>query len=113
MVFSFLVELVLTHVSGVSPVQGDSGGPLMTKSNSQWVQAGVVSFGTGCGLRGFPGVYTRVSNYNSWINSQISSNQPGVVLVNATSTSGGSRLVSLSVAVLSFLPLLFSLFVLS
>lgn len=100
--FSFLVELVLTHVSGVSPVQGDSGGPLMIKSNSQWVQAGVVSFGNGCGLRGFPGVYTRVSNYNSWINSQIS-------LVNATSTSGGSRLVSLAVAMLSFL----SLFVLS
>lgn len=104
-----------THLFGVSPVQGDSGGPLMTKSNTQWVQGGVVSFGTGCGLRGFPGVYTRVSMYESWIKSQISSNQPGFVDPTNTSASvsGDVRLVSLSVAILSFLPLFFSLFVLS
>uniref|UniRef100_A0A8C6TPC4 Peptidase S1 domain-containing protein n=1 Tax=Neogobius melanostomus TaxID=47308 RepID=A0A8C6TPC4_9GOBI len=41
--------------------QGDSGGPLVVKKGSNWVQAGVVSFGYECARRNKPGVYTEVS----------------------------------------------------
>ncbi|XP_039679629.1 trypsin-like [Perca fluviatilis] len=91
---------------GKDSCQGDSGGPLVTKVGSVWVQIGIVSFGDGCAQPGYPGVYTRVSQYTSWINSQTN----GTFATSATST----HLVSLSAPLLlSFLPILFSLFVLS
>ena len=44
--------------------QGDSGGPLLNKDG---VQVGIVSYGKGCGERGIPGVYSRVSYAADWI----------------------------------------------
>ncbi|XP_041960242.1 prostasin-like isoform X1 [Alosa sapidissima] len=59
------------------PCNGDSGGPMVSKQVSVWIQSGVVSFGfQSCDE---PAVFTRVSRYESWINSQISTNQPGFV----------------------------------
>jgi trypsin len=48
---------------------GDSGGPLLDKTTGK--QVGVVSFGKGCGEVDYPGVYTRVSTYTSWIHDRI------------------------------------------
>ncbi|XP_043085094.1 serine protease 27-like [Puntigrus tetrazona] len=57
----------------------DSGGPLVSKQFSFWVQSGIVSFGKQCALCNHPGVYARVSKYQSWINEKITTNQPGFV----------------------------------
>ena len=41
--------------------QGDSGGPLFATSGGRFVQIGVVSYGLGCGVPTFPGVYAEVN----------------------------------------------------
>uniref|UniRef100_A0A3Q2GKA0 Mast cell tryptase-like n=2 Tax=Cyprinodon variegatus TaxID=28743 RepID=A0A3Q2GKA0_CYPVA len=64
----------------------DAGSPLVTLNGSRWVQAGVVSFARGCGYPKFPGVYTRVSQYQTWINSQILKDPPGYITFYRAST---------------------------
>lgn len=48
---------------------GDSGGPLLVYCDGTWNLAGLVSWGGGCGLPGFYGVYTRVSCFHDFIDS--------------------------------------------
>lgn len=43
--------------------QGDSGGPLVYQGR----QIGVVSWGQGCALQGYPGVYTDVTKFAWWV----------------------------------------------
>jgi secreted trypsin-like serine protease len=47
--------------------QGDSGGPLVVDD----ILLGIVSWGDGCALDNLPGVYTKVQNYEAWIQTYV------------------------------------------
>ncbi|XP_050957605.1 uncharacterized protein LOC127158567 [Labeo rohita] len=84
---------------------GDGGGALVIK-DSQWIQSGILIFTVNCTAPKYPGGYTRVSEYQSWISSVIGSNLPGFL------KSSGFRslpLFSLSLT-FSIFPLIFSLY---
>ena len=56
----------------MSTKQGDSGGPLFEckyghGDHKKCRQIGITSWGIGCARDKFPGVYTRVSQYQDWI----------------------------------------------
>ena len=72
------------------PLKGDSGGPLVSKQGPQWVQSGVVSFSVPCARPNFPAVYARVSEYQAWILSMITTNQPGFIDFRSTGTDSDS-----------------------
>ena len=55
---------------GKDACQGDSGGPMVipySNSDDTAIVYGLVSWGNGCAQENGPGMYARVSNYNSWI----------------------------------------------
>ena len=62
--------------------QGDSGGPIMQLVDGTYQQVGIVSTGgtqdQSCAALNYPGIYTRLSNYQSWISSVMAGNEtPG------------------------------------
>ncbi|XP_026994999.1 chymotrypsinogen A-like [Tachysurus fulvidraco] len=71
----------ISPVGGQDTCQGDSGGPLEVKFNGSWIQGGIVSFTSvrGCASPSIPSGYTRVSQYEDWINNNTGNNQPEFV----------------------------------
>ncbi|ODM92147.1 Proclotting enzyme [Orchesella cincta] len=54
--------------------QGDSGGPLQLQLRGRWTTVGVVSWGIRCAEPGYPGVYSKVSKFIGWIETQMRRN---------------------------------------
>jgi secreted trypsin-like serine protease len=55
------------QAGGRDACNGDSGGPLAVEVNGRRVQAGIVSYGPGCGLRNTVGVYASVPFFEPWV----------------------------------------------
>uniref|UniRef100_A0A3Q3E9U4 Peptidase S1 domain-containing protein n=1 Tax=Hippocampus comes TaxID=109280 RepID=A0A3Q3E9U4_HIPCM len=70
---------------------GDSGGPMVSQQDGIWIQSGIISFGFGCARPNNPGVHTRVSRYQSWINSHLGSDKPGFVQFNFSGMDADSN----------------------
>lgn len=67
--------------------QGDSGGPLIYKnSDVVQTQVGVVSWGQACASPNFPGVYAKVQNYISWIETNTGALQQVTTSSSVSST---------------------------
>ena len=76
---------------GKDSCQGGSGGPLTVLKGSTRLLAGVVSWGYGCADSRYPGMYARVSSFETWIASKISATPPPTTtLLSQSSLSGSS-----------------------
>lgn len=74
--------------------QGDSGGPLVVFDIDQTpLLGGITSWGEGCAIANFPGVYTRLAMYKAWIDATITDNccTPPTVLIDRTRKSKDNK----------------------
>ena len=60
-------------IRGVDTCKGDGGSPLTCRmqGTNKWVQAGIVSWGIGCGEEGVPAVYANVAHVVCWIDNEV------------------------------------------
>ncbi|XP_014704306.2 chymotrypsinogen 2-like isoform X1 [Equus asinus] len=67
-------SMVCAGASGVSSCNGDSGGPLVAQKNGAWTLVGIVSWGSSVCSTSTPAVYTRVTEFVSWIQQTLAAN---------------------------------------
>ena len=72
---------------GQSACQGDSGGPLLMRFRNRWYEAGIVSWGVGCGAPNRPGVYARVAAMYDFLEEHIAREPSQTVTVTKSSTA--------------------------
>lgn len=62
-------DMICAEGDEVDSCMGDSGGPLLIRGDSMRDDrlVGLVSWGRGCALEGFPGVYTEISFFYDWV----------------------------------------------
>ena len=63
-------EMVCAGRLGRDSCTGDSGGPLVLCRRG-CVLVGVASWGVGCAESRYPGVYTRIDKFTSWITNMV------------------------------------------
>ncbi|XP_030649818.1 transmembrane protease serine 9-like [Chanos chanos] len=85
--FNIITEQFICARSNGSCVY-DTGAPMVSKQGSRWIQSGIFLGTFSCPT--FPSVYTRVSQYQTWINSQITNDQPSFVSFTSNVTAGDS-----------------------
>ena len=64
-------DMVCASLPGHDACAGDSGGPLVDGTGPTALLVGVVSWGTGCAMRRYPGVYSLVAHNHCWIDSMV------------------------------------------
>ncbi|XP_045119538.1 uncharacterized protein LOC123509353 [Portunus trituberculatus] len=66
------VNKLLMCATSEEPVcRGDSGGPLVLDEEQIQYEVGVVSTGYGCGASQYPGIYTNISQFLTWIEEEV------------------------------------------
>uniref|UniRef100_A0A1B6D8K3 CLIP domain-containing serine protease n=1 Tax=Clastoptera arizonana TaxID=38151 RepID=A0A1B6D8K3_9HEMI len=60
-------RVICAEAFGKDACRGDSGCPMMLPNGENFYLIGVVSYGYKCAEPGYPGVYTRVTEYIEWL----------------------------------------------
>lgn len=84
---------------GKDACDGDSGGPIVATTVSGPVLVGATSWGVGCALGAYPGIWSRLSSFEDWVNQQINPSPPVLSVGDVSLVEGdkGTRRAKLAV----------------